>query len=348
MLISGFTMARNAGKLHYPIRESILSALPIVDEFIVALGDCDEDDNTLEILLSIGDPKIKIYQRQWDEKLFFGGKIFAHETSFALGQCHGDWCLYLQADEVLHQEEIATIKSHCMAYRENFAVDGFLMPYVHFWGDYRHRINVHHICRKEIRLVRNRIGCYSYVDAVSFRKMDNQKLNIVDLPVHIYHYGYVRHPKVMGLKREIQKEFHWGFDETQKSEVPDFDYGPLGGLPIFKGTHPTVMQDWIGKFDWGNQLNHKTWKPWNGVLHPQHKLRYRILTWIENNLLNGRTLFGFRNYFRLSRRQILAGWDDNNIRSPFSETEKDRSRISSPVTVSEMGLPNTSMDHSLY
>jgi hypothetical protein len=141
-----------------------------------------------------------------------------------------------------------------------------------FWGDYRHRINVHHICRKEIRLVRNSIGCYSYVDAVSFRKMKKQKLNIVDLPVHIYHYGYVRHPNVMGRKKKIQEGFHWGFDETHKYEVPDFDYGPLGGLPIYKGTHPNVMTDWIEKFNWENQLNYKTWRPWNRVLHQQHRL----------------------------------------------------------------------------
>ena len=348
MLISGFTMARNACKLHFPLKESILSALPIVDEFIVALGDSDEDDNTLEILLSINDPKLKIYRRQWDENLFFGGKIFAHETNFALSQCRGDWCLYLQADEVLHEDDLRYIKMYCEDYRENFAVDGFLLPYFHFWGDYRHRINVHHICRKEIRLVRNRIGCYSYVDAVSFRKMDNQKLNIIDLPAYIYHYGYVRPPKLMGRKKKIQEGFHRGFDDTHKYEVADFNYGPIGGLPAFEGTHPSAMKTWIEKFNWGLELNYDVWKPWNGVIHQQHKLRYRMLTWVENNFLDGRTLFGFKNYYRLNKKQILAGWDDNRIHLPFSEIEKDRYRTSSPVVLSEKGLPKTSMDHSLY
>ena len=35
MKISGFTMVRNAGKYYFPIKESIQSVLPIVDEFIV-------------------------------------------------------------------------------------------------------------------------------------------------------------------------------------------------------------------------------------------------------------------------------------------------------------------------
>ena len=48
MSISGFTMVKNAGKCHFPIKKSILSVLPIADEFIVALGDCDIEDNTKE------------------------------------------------------------------------------------------------------------------------------------------------------------------------------------------------------------------------------------------------------------------------------------------------------------
>jgi len=34
-------MVKNASKFYFPIKESIQSILPIVDEFIVALGDCD-------------------------------------------------------------------------------------------------------------------------------------------------------------------------------------------------------------------------------------------------------------------------------------------------------------------
>ena len=66
MTISGFTMVRNATKLYYPIKQAISSILPIVDEFVVALGDCDPDDNTLEEIRSIGSDKIRIIQTVWD------------------------------------------------------------------------------------------------------------------------------------------------------------------------------------------------------------------------------------------------------------------------------------------
>ena len=56
--ISGFTMVRNATKYYFPIKESILSILPIVDEFIIALGDNDESDRTREEIESIQSDKI--------------------------------------------------------------------------------------------------------------------------------------------------------------------------------------------------------------------------------------------------------------------------------------------------
>lgn len=119
MKISGFTFVRNAQKLYFPIRESIESILPIVDEYIVALGKGDDDDHTEEVILSIGSPKIKIIHRVWDEKLFRDGRIFAHETNVALKHCSGNWCFYLQADEVIHENDLPLIQKACEYYLNN-------------------------------------------------------------------------------------------------------------------------------------------------------------------------------------------------------------------------------------
>ena len=62
MKISGFTFIKNAEKLYIPAKESILSILPICDEFIIAIGDNDIGDNTLKIIQSIQSEKIKIIQ----------------------------------------------------------------------------------------------------------------------------------------------------------------------------------------------------------------------------------------------------------------------------------------------
>ena len=43
MKVSGFTFLRNGQEFGYPFIQSIRSILPLVDEFIIVLGLCDDD-----------------------------------------------------------------------------------------------------------------------------------------------------------------------------------------------------------------------------------------------------------------------------------------------------------------
>ncbi|MEQ1678494.1 MAG: glycosyltransferase family 2 protein, partial [Chitinophagaceae bacterium] len=94
MKISGFTFVRNAVKFDYPVVESITSILPIVDEFIVSVG--NSDDTTLQLIESINSPKIKIHHSIWDDSLKEGGRVLAVETDKALAQVSpdADWAFY--------------------------------------------------------------------------------------------------------------------------------------------------------------------------------------------------------------------------------------------------------------
>ena len=86
MKISGFSFVRNAVKLYYPIVESIRSVLPLVDEFVIACG--DSEDETTELIRSIGDPKIRIIETVWDKSQF------VHGASNAVPDQHRPRCLY--------------------------------------------------------------------------------------------------------------------------------------------------------------------------------------------------------------------------------------------------------------
>ena len=46
MTMSGFTFMRNTATLYYPFIESLLSILPICDEFVIALSKENENDET--------------------------------------------------------------------------------------------------------------------------------------------------------------------------------------------------------------------------------------------------------------------------------------------------------------
>ncbi len=58
MKISAFTFIKNGQILGYPFIQSINSILPIVDEFVINVG--DSEDNTLEIINSIKEIFLKV------------------------------------------------------------------------------------------------------------------------------------------------------------------------------------------------------------------------------------------------------------------------------------------------
>ena len=81
MKVAGFTFIRNAVKNDYPIVEAITSILPICDEFVVALG--NSEDETAQLIQAINSPKIKLINTVWDDTLRDGGAVFAVETDKA-------------------------------------------------------------------------------------------------------------------------------------------------------------------------------------------------------------------------------------------------------------------------
>lgn len=303
MLISGFTMVRNAEKYYFPIKAVIESILPIVDEFVVALG--IGDDKTKEIIESINSPKVKVIERVWDERLFVDGEIFRAETNFAMDNCNGEWCFYLQGDEVVHENYLPKIKEMCEKYKDNKKVEGFLFQYKHFWGDYEHYLDCHGWYPKEIRIVRNNIGVRSYKDAQSFRIAD-RKMNVIDIPAYIYHYGWVRPPVVMTPKKKEQDSMHWGKDKADEEYAKRdnlFNYGPLGQLPIYTGTNPKVMDEWIKDFHWKEQLNYG--KDYNLNREPMkhERTKYKIMTKLEKLFNNGNQIGGFKNYHIIGKEK---------------------------------------------
>jgi len=311
MKISGFTFTRNVSKLYYPICESIQSILPIVDEFVVALGKGDSDDNTRELLESINSPKIKIIETVWDLAAFPHGTEYAHQTDIAKSHCSGDWLFYIQADEVVHEDDLPIIKARCEELLHNEKVEGLLFNYRHFFGDYDHYINHHGWYQNEVRIVRNVPTIHSFGDAQSFKRIENfdgksyrtkenaYQLNVAAVDATIYHYGWVRPPEYMQSKKKAMDSAYKDkqtVDAIYENQQAGFDYGPLKHLPLFKGTHPKVMEDKMKDFSWGHQLNYTTMKRPDRPKFKHEKLKYRIISFLERNLNGGKHYFGFKNW----------------------------------------------------
>jgi hypothetical protein len=316
MKISGFSMARNADKLYYPLKEAILSVLPIVDEFVVAIGKGDHDDLTLEIIRGINDPKVKIIETVWNLEKYPRGMENAHQTDIARSHCTGDWLLYLQADEVIHEKYLPEIYAKCERYVNDREVEGMVFRYRHFWGDYGHYQISHHWYSREIRIVRNEPDIHSWESAQSFRRIpvfdgldyrrqeNTFKLKVIALDAYIYHYGWVRPPQLMVSKTKSLDTIHKGASEVERLERENyfaFDYGPLNLLAEFTETHPAVMSGWIARFNWQDQLQYSGKPGKDRRPHVHEQLRYRLMGWIKRIIPGAGTLGEFRNYILLKR-----------------------------------------------
>ncbi len=318
MTISGFTMVRNGTKYYYPIKQAISSILPLVDEFVVALGASDEDDRTFEEIQSIGSDKIRIIHTVWDLEKYPRGMEHAHQTDIAKAACKGDWLFYVQSDEVVHEDDLPRIRQRCEELLHDTSVEGLLFKYRHFWGDYDHYVTSHAWYANEIRIIRNDPDIHSWESAQSFRRIPNFdgihyrekngtfKLKVARVDAYINHYGWVRPPRYMQNKRKAMEVIHRGHDVAEaqfKQEKAEFDFGDLTLLTVFKGPHPAVMEERIRLFNWSDQLEQqydrmqiarKNGKPVHK--HKHERMKYRLLTFIEQNLLGGRQIFCFRNY----------------------------------------------------
>ncbi len=255
MKISGFTFCRNAVRYDYPLRESIRSILPIVDEFIVNVGRCD--DGTLELVRSIEDPKIRIVESVWDDALQKDGLIYSQQTNIALSLCTGDWAFYLQADEVVHEDDLPKIVDATRAHLTNQKVKGLLFRYLHFVGDYRSTNPWFY--HKAVRIIRNNGEIESCGDAVGFHlKSTGQYLQsgweewLAPSRGRIFHYGWVKGPRTLQAKKQEQTRVYHG-DSPPPSEEKwllqdHVVFEEYGILKTFRGTHPAVMADRVAQY----------------------------------------------------------------------------------------------------
>jgi hypothetical protein len=298
MRISGFSFARNAEKLYYPVAESIRSILPICDEFVITIGKGDDDDRTREEVAAIGDPRVRIIDTEWTDRSKLRGHVHGQQTNIALRECTGDWCFYIQADEIVHERYLDTVRERCRELQGVPDVEGLLFRYKHFWGDYEHYIVSHAWYPHEIRMIRNGVGIESWGSAQSFR-LNGRKLRVAPVDAEIFHYGWVRPPRLMDRKRKEFATTHHGaafVREAFDSGESSFDYGSLERLQRYRHSHPAVLKERVEQCDWKDRLQYTGRSK---VKHKHDRFKYRFVTFIEQKLLGGRQLFGFKNYVLL-------------------------------------------------
>jgi hypothetical protein len=281
--ISGFTIVRNAIKLDFPVEASIRSILPVCDELVVNVG--HSEDETLDLVQSIADPKIRILETEWD--MSRRNTVLGAETLRAMRACTHPWGIYIQADEVLHEAGAAELAAAVREHDPDPRVEGLLVRYLHFYGGFQTIATHRRWYRREVRAVRldPALDIRPYQGAQGFRVgPEHRRIRARLTGAQMFHYGWARPAQALREKRELGKTMYpW---RNADERLPLLAWIP--GIKPFRENHPEVAREWIER---------RLEDP-ERVIAPRqfrwHHLRYYVSGWIER--LTGVRVFEFRNY----------------------------------------------------
>jgi len=286
-VISGFTIVRNAVTLDYPIVPAIQSILALCDEVVVNVG--KSDDDTRDVVAGLGDPRVRILDSVWDFSR--GSRVLADETNRAMAACRGAWGVYIQADEVLHEAGAAALRERVREWDGDARVEGLLVDYHHFYGDFDTVATDRHWYRREVRAVRLGQGVRSYQDAQGFRVgREERRVRARATGARMFHYGWARPPQSMRQKLVASQEVFLEQGEriaARAAREEALYWTPL--LHRFTGAHPRAAVAWIAArraAAAGPAVGPRRLK----LTH----LRLYLSDWIER--LTGARLFEYRNY----------------------------------------------------
>ena len=243
MKVSAFTFIKNGQILGYPFLQSIQSILPIVDEFVINVG--VSEDDTLKLINSINDKKIRVIESQWNETMQNRGYVYGQQKMIAQYNCTGDWAFYIEGDEVYHESELLQIKKSMENHLNDSNVEALVFDFFHFYGNANTLLNSPGWYRSEARIIKNSLRTYA-PDGLFWVVLDSNKKGRYPKAKHTgatcYHYGWVRSEEQMNLKSsKIQK--YWGESPIK------IDYSQIDHTIIeeFQGSHPDIIKDWLPK-----------------------------------------------------------------------------------------------------
>lgn len=201
VFVSGFSIVRNAVKMQYPVEAALRSIAPLCDEIVVNVG--DSEDETLDVVRGIGDPKIRIFESVWGDEREVTNRMHSVQTNLALDRCRGRWCFYIQADEVLHEDDVPRVRAALERWADDARVEALVFDYLHFYGSFDWIGTGRRWYRREVRILRRASGARSVAGAQGFR-IDGRKPRAAHSGARIFHYGWAKPPDAA-----VRKHLQW-------------------------------------------------------------------------------------------------------------------------------------------
>lgn len=235
-------MIRNGVMYDYCFQATIKCLRDLCDDVIVVLP--KSDDNTLEMVLDT-DPTLNIIECTEPWESIEGKYKLSHFSNIGLQYVREGYSVYLQADEVIHEDSFPWIWEAC-----NRGETGYMVSRLNLWATPDHILNVPHEkmpCSPYVMRI-GKAGVLSYDDAESLA-IDNVNTAFSE-QIKIFHYGFIRDWKVMKSKVINMQTQVFGFEKHDErldgSDVFDpFAFFSKEDLIPHGLTHPKYAKDWI-------------------------------------------------------------------------------------------------------
>jgi hypothetical protein len=129
--LSGFMIVRNVERQGYPFIEAARAALSLCDELLISDG--FSTDRTWPGLVTLREAfgeRVQLFRDEWPDATNRGG-VLAAMSNRVRRRCNGDYCLSVQANEVVHEgarECIAALPAR------GPEIEIFALPYLTLFG----------------------------------------------------------------------------------------------------------------------------------------------------------------------------------------------------------------------
>jgi glycosyltransferase involved in cell wall biosynthesis len=246
--LGGFVCVRNGSDLDYCWELAAESLLKVCDQVI--LCDSDSTDGTREAMDRMADrePRIKVINWAWPNPERQSHHWFIDWLNFARQHLTTDFCLYLDADEVLSDApECHAAIREAMRQHKCLAVDR-----LNFWRDASSLVPDGECCGKWCV----RFGPQKY-ECVSDEPHHKGERSIVDEAercpdVKVFHLGFLRRRDAFYRKARVVLNAWFGrFDprleagEAAKKNVWETECEFTDRLTTFQGYMPDAVQRWL-------------------------------------------------------------------------------------------------------
>lgn len=184
MSLSCIMIIKNGIKNGYPFLESIRSIVDVADEFLISDGYSEDETYAYLEVASKKFSNIRLYRDHWN--ISKHGEAIAVMTNMLKARARCDWVYNLQADEVIHESFLQSLRYLTQQKKDRYGSYG--LKFLHFVGDFCH-IETKPGYDVAVRLAPNNEGNFIADDGWTFRG-GIEPIGVINQPP-LFHFGWV-------------------------------------------------------------------------------------------------------------------------------------------------------------